>query len=258
MGFGMVQIDGIILYILVAMSSISVTLLIVREIILRKFAKPILVYTKARKNHLPIVMTHAPHHQSEFVIPHENDFGMLEFRTSRVRGKHIMFNPKKDPQVVESLCGVPVYHHYLGYPEALVTEGVRAVDAIRDILTEDPNLKDYTDERLLFWILKDEHWDNVGTSASHIDDDAFQELCVIREFLKTYEIPSGNFTYPAMASLLCPTNSSSHVINLISKVQERAAKMSGGVDTLLKIIIVSAIAGAIVIGSIAVSSMIAG
>lgn len=254
----MVQIDGAILLALVVISTLSIAFLIIREMMLRIFAKPLLVFTKAKKNHLPIIMTHAPHHQCEFVIPHENDLGMLEFRTKRVKGKHLMYNPKRDPDVVEQLYGVSVYHYYLGYPEALVTAGVMAVEAIRDILIEDSNLKDYTDERLLFWILKDEHWDNVKTSASHIDEDAFQELCMIREFLKTYEIPSGNFTYPAMARLLCPTNSSSHVVNLIAKVQEKTSKMHGGIDPLLKIIIISAIAGAIVIGSIAVSSMIAG
>lgn len=256
MGFGMVQIDGVVLIVLMAIAGLSTTLLIIREIILRTYGRPLMVYSKAKKNHVPLIMTHGPHHQDELVIPSENDFGMLEFKTKRVKGKHLMFNPKRDSEAVEHLYGVPIYHYWLGYPEAIITAGVKAVSDIRDMLITNENLKDYTDERLLFWILEDEHWDNDVNTASHIDDGVFEELCAIREFLKDYEIPTGSFSYPAMSALLCPTNSSSHIINLISKVQERATKMAGGVDTLLKIIIVSAIAGAIIIGSIAVSSMI--
>ena len=254
---GVVYIDSSILMVLMLISGLSIMGLIIREMTIRIYAKPLMIYSKAKKNHLAIVATHAPHGQCEFAIPHENQFGMWEFKTKN-GGKHIMYNPKREVGTLEQLYGVPIVHYYAGYPEALVTRGIKAVADIREILVDNPELKDYTDHRFLFWLLKDEHWDNCQENASRVDPDVFNEIVSIREYLKDYQITDGDFTFQGMADLLSPTNSTSHVINLISKVQERSAQMQSGIDTFLKVLIVSAVAGAIVIGAIAISGMIAG
>jgi len=253
---GIVYLEAGILWILMAMAGGGIGGLIIREYMLRKYAKPLLIFARARRFHEMIVMTHTVGGNTELLIPKLNENGMLTFKMNNK--KQIMYDPKRDPEAVEHLYSVPLIHYMAGYPEAIVSRGVMAVQVIREMLTADPNLKDYTDERLLFWILKDEHWKNVENSASKIDPEVFQELCEIREFLKDYELPAGYFTYPSMMSLLSPTNSTSHVLNLISKVQERCAKMGEGVDTWIKALMTGAVAVAIVVVAAAVANQIIG
>lgn len=253
---GVVYIDSVILLVLIGVTGISVAGLVIREMLLRLHAKPMLMYAKAKRFHKMLIMTHTVGGRSELVIPKLNDLDMLEFKLNNK--KNIMYDPKRDPEAVEHLYDVPIIHYMAGYPEAIVTRGIIAVQTIREIILNDPTLKDYTDERLLFWILKDEHWGNVENSASKIDQTVFEELCSIREFLKDYDIPSGYFAYPAMMSLLSPTNSTSHVLNLISKVQERCAKMASGTDTWIKMLMTGSIAIAIVFVAAGITSMIIG
>jgi len=253
---GIVYIEAGVLWILMAMAGGGLGGLVIREAMLRLYGKPLLIFAKAKRLHKMMVMTHTVGGDMEMLIPRLNDDGMFTFKMNNK--KQLMYDPKRDPEAVEHLYGVPVIQYMAGYPEAVVTRGVMAVQVIRNMLTADTNLKDYTDERLLFWILKDEHWANVENSASKIDSEVFQELCEIREFLKDYELPAGYFTYPSMMSLLSPTNSTSHVLNLISKVQERCAKMGEGVDTWIKALMTGAVAVAIVVVAAAVANQIIG
>ena len=86
---GMVYISEMMIWVLVIVASISIVGLVAREMMLRMFGKPLLIYATAKRLHKAVVMTHTVDGRTELVIPKINEFGMLTFKMGKKKTEEV-------------------------------------------------------------------------------------------------------------------------------------------------------------------------